>query len=264
MSEYNDFIDEILKSRENRKFKNSERHHILPRCIGGTNDKFNMIYLTPDEHFTAHKLLAKEYPDNDKLVYALIRMCDGHRIVTEEEYESIRIKAAECSSKRFKGTGNPFYGKHHSEEARNKMSAVAKKRTKEKNSFYGKKHSEEARKKMSESHKKQVWVKTKDETSAKMIDASELSSYLENGWVRGRLSSSFTGAKNPFYGKHHSEETRKKLSKPIIQLTLDGKFLREFESIRAAAREMNMHEQNINACCKGKLHTSGGFIWRYK
>lgn len=36
-----------------------ERHHIVPKCIGGTNEPDNMIRLTPEDHFFAHLLLAK-------------------------------------------------------------------------------------------------------------------------------------------------------------------------------------------------------------
>lgn len=37
----------------------TERHHILPRSLGGTDDPENLIRLTPEDHFFAHLLLAK-------------------------------------------------------------------------------------------------------------------------------------------------------------------------------------------------------------
>lgn len=36
-----------------------ERHHILPRALGGTDDSSNLVALTAKEHFVAHVLLAK-------------------------------------------------------------------------------------------------------------------------------------------------------------------------------------------------------------
>jgi hypothetical protein len=36
-----------------------ERHHIVPKALGGTDDKSNLIDLTPEDHFFAHLLLAK-------------------------------------------------------------------------------------------------------------------------------------------------------------------------------------------------------------
>lgn len=38
-----------------------ERHHILPRALGGTDDSSNLVALTAREHFVAHVLLAKIY-----------------------------------------------------------------------------------------------------------------------------------------------------------------------------------------------------------
>lgn len=52
-----------------------EKHHILPKCMGGTDDISNLVALTPEEHFVAHQLLIKIYPDNHKLIYAARMMC---------------------------------------------------------------------------------------------------------------------------------------------------------------------------------------------
>ena len=38
-----------------------ERHHILPKALGGSNDSSNLIALTAREHFVAHLLLARIY-----------------------------------------------------------------------------------------------------------------------------------------------------------------------------------------------------------
>lgn len=51
-----------------------EKHHVLPRCLGGTNAKENLVLLTPEEHFVAHLLLAKIYPTEKGLVCAAIRL----------------------------------------------------------------------------------------------------------------------------------------------------------------------------------------------
>src|SRR5205807_1273207 len=37
----------------------SERHHIIPRCEGGTDDRSNLIQLTARDHLFAHLILAK-------------------------------------------------------------------------------------------------------------------------------------------------------------------------------------------------------------
>ncbi|UGO48574.1 putative homing endonuclease [Klebsiella phage vB_KaeM_Boboto] len=51
-----------------------ETHHIIPRCIGGSDDKENLVELTGREHFIAHWLLCKIY-DAPGLKKAFGLMC---------------------------------------------------------------------------------------------------------------------------------------------------------------------------------------------
>lgn len=74
---YKEFIESIILTRGQWTIDNSkywEGHHIIPRCLGGkgkTKSKHNnIIWLYADEHYIAHKLLALENPNNDKLVYS--------------------------------------------------------------------------------------------------------------------------------------------------------------------------------------------------
>ena len=53
-----------------------EIHHIVPKCLGGTNDKFNLVLLTNREHVIAHMLLQRMYPDNLSLANA-VNICFG-------------------------------------------------------------------------------------------------------------------------------------------------------------------------------------------
>lgn len=48
----------------------SEKHHIIPKCLGGTNDKENYARLSASEHYVAHQLLCKAFPKVRKLSYA--------------------------------------------------------------------------------------------------------------------------------------------------------------------------------------------------
>lgn len=60
----------------------SERHHIIPRCLGGSDDEENLVTLTAEEHFVCHQLLVKIHPSNRKLVYAasiMSRNSNGRR-----------------------------------------------------------------------------------------------------------------------------------------------------------------------------------------
>jgi hypothetical protein len=64
----------INRAQHRELNSNCEVHHVIPRCMGGTDDAINLVKLTPEEHFVAHQLLVKIYPDNDKLIYSLSLM----------------------------------------------------------------------------------------------------------------------------------------------------------------------------------------------
>ncbi len=54
-----------------------EKHHIIPRCIGGTDEPCNIALLKPREHRLAHKLLLFIFPENSKLIFAANMMYAG-------------------------------------------------------------------------------------------------------------------------------------------------------------------------------------------
>ena len=168
---YDEFINNIIITR-GRFFegKNKERHHIIPRCIGGTNDEENLIDLTLEEHFLAHKMLAEENPDNWKLENAFRFMMSVNQtrnipsINTPEEYSAAKAEIAEQKQKYYYRNGLPEYvrekisrsntGKKRTPE----MIVANRKRQKEYYAthpgfFTGKKLSEEHRAALREGHK---------------------------------------------------------------------------------------------------------------
>ena len=54
-----------------------ERHHILPECMGGIGPLEDKVPLTAEEHYLAHQLLAKIFPKDRNLIYAMNMMCIG-------------------------------------------------------------------------------------------------------------------------------------------------------------------------------------------
>lgn len=74
---YQAFIGNILQTRGRFACGDEyhERHHIVPKCLGGTNEENNLIDLFAREHFEAHRLLALEHPENNGLQYAWWNMC---------------------------------------------------------------------------------------------------------------------------------------------------------------------------------------------
>ena len=52
--------------------------------------------------------------------------------------------------------------------------------------------------------------------------------------------------------------------KPVIQLTLENKFMKRWASAKDAAQQLNLYATAITACCKGKNYKTGGFRWKYE
>lgn len=74
LNKYNRFISNI-QSLGKRNLEYYETHHIIPRCMGGTDDIHNLINLSFREHFLAHWMLYMAYPKNYKLANAFHFMC---------------------------------------------------------------------------------------------------------------------------------------------------------------------------------------------
>lgn len=68
---YRKHYNKLIKRAKSRILEGYvEKHHIVPKCLGGHDDLSNLVALTPEEHFLAHLLLVKMYPNEPKLVYA--------------------------------------------------------------------------------------------------------------------------------------------------------------------------------------------------
>ncbi len=51
---------------------------------------------------------------------------------------------------------------------------------------------------------------------------------------------------------------------PVLQYSKEGVFIREWSYSKEAEKELGISHRTIDACCKGKLKTSGGYIWKRK
>lgn len=77
--DYKKIYDNLVKSRlprgtTKRRNDGFNRHHIIPKCMGGEDKDDNYVLLTFKEHIIAHKLLCEIYKDNYLLKYAFLRM----------------------------------------------------------------------------------------------------------------------------------------------------------------------------------------------
>jgi hypothetical protein len=120
-----------------------ERHHIVPKWMGGSNDKSNLVLLTAREHYLCHYLLFLSYKDRpssaafhkmnntinsdhrDSKKYAELREYQSNAWCGKNnpsKREDVRKKISDKVSGKGNGmygrTGksNPFYGKTHTED----------------------------------------------------------------------------------------------------------------------------------------------------
>lgn len=82
----------------------TETHHIIPRCMGGTDEPSNLVKLTAKAHFVAHHLLHKAYSENRQLAYAFgMMLCSNdlqERCLTARMYEEARTAISKASQGR--------------------------------------------------------------------------------------------------------------------------------------------------------------------
>lgn len=113
-NKYKKHYDLLIEKSKNRFLKGKiEKHHILPKSLGGDNSPENIARLTPREHFIAHLLLVKftEKQYRYKMVAALVRF---GRKINSKQYELLRRIASDNS----KGELNSSFNKvwiHHPE-----------------------------------------------------------------------------------------------------------------------------------------------------
>jgi hypothetical protein len=82
---YSTLYNSIISRAKSRQLEGYvEKHHIVPKCLGGDNSKENIVALTAKEHFIAHLLLCEIHRGNNKLLYAAYAMCQQNK--TKKRY----------------------------------------------------------------------------------------------------------------------------------------------------------------------------------
>jgi hypothetical protein len=149
---YEKIYDSLMNRSKGRKKSRDvyyEKHHIIPKCLGGDNSKENLTLLTAEEHWVAHLLLVKINPGIPKLVYACqaMSMIGGNTGRTNNKmFGWIRREYATTVSKR-------MGGRTLSEETKEKISKSLKGRLPEHQKYGNISLRPEVAKKISDSKK---------------------------------------------------------------------------------------------------------------
>jgi hypothetical protein len=123
-----------------------EKHHIIPKCLGGSDEPENLVELTAREHYIAHQLLVKMNPKIYAITYAAVMMTrtTGQTVRSNRMYSWLRTRFSEemsiAAKIRFSdkskhpcfgkfGKDHPRFGHAHSDEHKRKMSVTMKGRT---------------------------------------------------------------------------------------------------------------------------------------
>lgn len=186
-----------------------EKHHIIPKSLGGTNSRENLVTLTPREHFICHRLLVKftKGDEKRKMVFALMRLFRSKnsihsKNITSSDYERLKVLLSNSLKRQWE---NPDYRENIIEKMKKSWTAERKQEFSKK-------------------------IKSSWSDPAKRKEASDRSkNYYSNEINRDRLSEiqktlhkentdlgkkkSLPGRQNGMYGKTHTEEVKEKLSK---------------------------------------------------
>ena len=202
-NKYKSWYNSIIQKANNRTISTyKEKHHILPKCLGGKDNQENLVELTAREHFIVHMLLCKftKGQARIKMLYAFNFMS-----VVRSKYRDYKInsKIAQKLRKEF------FSNKpRHTKESKLKMSKSRlgmklSKETREKvglaqignKKALGLKHSEETKNIIRNANKGNkhtlgmICINKNGKTI--MIQKDQKEKYLDMGYKLGKLRSCF-------------------------------------------------------------------------
>lgn len=187
---YLSIYENIIKNAQCRNLNTyAEKHHIIPRCMNGSDDPSNLVDLTAKEHFICHLLLSKIYQHHGLI--SAVWLMSRRGIYSSRNYETLKIQFSQCHSKFMKGKSFAT--------SESKRKGIATKRAKgtinlsentklkisEATKGRASTTSEVSRIKNSINSKGRKWVN--DGINSTMAKDEKLQELLSSGWVIGRL-----------------------------------------------------------------------------
>jgi hypothetical protein len=222
----------IEKAKNRKNISLYESHHIIPKSLGGIDDECNRVNLTLREHFVAHMLLAKIYGGG--MWFALHMMGNRGCFKNSRMYKKAKEMARLIAKEKFKG-------KKRSAES------IEKQKNTIKTQFNKGRVSHRKGSKISKSHKDSIakantgkhipiksrsslegyimrygktdgLIKYKEDSSKKAITLEKFIKLYgdvigNEKWneLNNKKSLKFSGKRNPFHGKKHTNESLEKM-----------------------------------------------------
>lgn len=249
---YNNLIDRA-KHRIIEKGTYLEKHHIVPRSMGGSNNKDNIVKLTAKEHYLAHHLLWKIYK-NRSMIFAFWTMSNTVRNDTKVKinsrtYELLKKEVSKAISDRF---NEPGIRDHYSQRMKNRI--ISKETlAKMSRSRNGLKHTQESKDKISKSKTGTFKGKSWEEIYGKEV-ADKMKANLSTV-TKGKLKPRKTDNPSPLKGRNQSEETKCKISESLKGKTHSNESNKRRSETLKGRKLTESHKENISKNTIGKSKT---------
>lgn len=210
----------------------------------------HLCYLRKGNHSNSHLQASWDKYGEENFVFEVLEVCEKEDL-GNKEYEWVTLLKSTQTEFGYNiqiVNGNETY--EISDETRIKMS----------NSQKGRVTSEETRRKQSEARKGRVnSIETRERISNSLKGKKANHSEEQKEASRKRAI-----AKKGNFKPEELEKMSLKASKPIIQYTVEGEFIREFKSGLEAHKVTGINNANIAACANNKRRIAGGYKWLYK
>ena len=181
--DYLKIYNSLVERGKNRQLTGyTETHHIIPKCVGGTNDKWNLVKLTAKEHFICHLLLCEIYPENSKLKFAFWRMCNvkdnefqkRDYVVSSRLYQRAKLSIIPIISEMRKGKPTTL-GYKHTDESKIKIKEMRSHQI----------ITDDTKEKMSIAHKDKLWYF--NDNGQHLRTFPDDPRIINEGWKKGRI-----------------------------------------------------------------------------
>lgn len=213
-----------------------EIHHIIPRSFNGSNDEDNLVLLTYREHVLAHMLLYLINSENKDMFLAFSLLTELKSNYISDEELSVNLEALEV----IKIKRSEFMkGKNNPMKNPETAKKVSELKKHQPGFFKGHHHTEKT---------KQI-LRNKTLNLGWSGENHPFYGRKHTEESRKKISDKLKGENHPLFGKHLSDETREKMSKSRDNPIISPEGI-EYSSIKAAAKEIGISRQTLSRWIK--------------